>query len=83
MVPKTKKRVRPSTQKGKGGGGGAPAKSSKSQPPPVLSTPQREAHLDHDKEEPTLKDVILVLGNVKSRLTAHDARLDEIAAGDH
>ena len=32
-----------------------------------------------DEEEPTLKDVMLTLGNINSRLTAHDTRVDEMA----
>ena len=33
-----------------------------------------------DKEELTLKDVMLALANINSRLTAHGASLDEMAA---
>ena len=31
-----------------------------------------------DEDDPTLKDIMLALGNIKSRLTTHDARLDEM-----
>ena len=50
--------------------------------PLTLPTTQRKARLGLDDEEPTMKDVMLVLGNIKSRLAAHDARLDEMAAPD-
>ena len=46
----------------------------------MLPTPQRKARLGLAKEEPTLKDVRMAMGNIKSRLAAHDARLDKMAS---
>ena len=46
----------------------------------MLSTPHRDAHVCLNKDEQKLKDVIMVLGNIKSKLDTHDTRLEEKAA---
>ena len=74
MAPKTKEKAPPSIQNRMG-----TAKSRRSQPPPVLPTPQVIARLGLNEKVHTLKDVMIELGNIKSRLAAHDVRLDEMS----
>ena len=74
MAPKTKLKTRSSTQKR-----GRSAKSKKSQSPPLFPTSHKEADLGRNEDEPTLKDVMMALGSINSRLAAHDARLEEMA----